>query len=150
VLYLDTSALLKLYLKERGSAETQLLVAGQRHPLPVWEIQQMEFVNALRSKVFWKDLSPAEADRQIDLFKARRRRGLYYHPEIDRLELAETFERLSRETMHNGGRTFDVLHVACALVLGARQFVTFDTKQSLVARGAGLEVPELSPSKAQP
>jgi predicted nucleic acid-binding protein len=144
VLYLDTSALLKLYLKERGSAETQRLVAGQRHPLPVWEIQQMEFVNALRLKVFWKDLSPADADRQIDLFKDRRRRGLYYHPEIDRLELAENFERLSRETVRHGGRTFDVLHVACALVLGARQFVTFDTKQSLVACQAGLDVPQFA------
>jgi predicted nucleic acid-binding protein len=144
VLYLDTSALLKLYLKERGSAETQRLVAGQRHPLPVWEIQQMEFVNALRLKVFWKDLSPADADRQIDFFKDRRRRGLYYHPEIDRLELAENFERLSRETVRHGGRTFDVLHVACALVLGARQFVTFDTKQSLVACQAGLDVPEFA------
>ena len=144
MLYLDTSALLKLYLKERGSAETQRLVAGQRHPLPVWEIQQMEFVNALRLKVFWKDLSPADADRQIDLFKDRRRRGLYYHPEIDRLELAENFERLSRETVRHGGRTFDVLHVACALVLGARQFVTFDTKQSLVACQAGLDVPQFA------
>jgi predicted nucleic acid-binding protein len=144
VLYLDTSALLKLYLKERGSAETQRLVAGQRHPLPVWEIQQMEFVNALRLKVFWKNLSPADADRQIDLFKERRRRGLYYHPEIDRLELAENFERLSRETVRHGGRTFDVLHVACALVLGARQFVTFDTKQSLVACQAGLDVPQFA------
>ena len=144
MLYLDTSALLKLYLKERGSAETQRLVAGQRHPLPVWEIQQMEFVNALRLKVFWKNLSPADADRQIDLFKERRRRGLYYHPEIDRLELAENFERLSRETVRHGGRTFDVLHVACALVLGARQFVTFDTKQSLVACQAGLDVPQFA------
>jgi predicted nucleic acid-binding protein len=144
VLYLDTSALLKLYLKERGSAETQRLVAGQRHPLPVWEIQQMEFVNALRLKVFWKNLSPADADRQIDLFKERRRRGLYYHPEIDRLELAENFKRLSRETVRHGGRTFDVLHVACALVLGARQFVTFDTKQSLVACQAGLDVPQFA------
>ena len=148
MLYLDTSALLKLYLKEQGSAETQRLVAGQRHPLPVWEIQQMEFVNALRLKVFWKDISSADAERQIDLFKERRRRGLYYHPEIDRLELTETFERLSRDTVHHGGRTFDILHVACALVLGARQLVTFDTKQSLVARQAGLEVPDLSSSEA--
>jgi len=144
MLYLDTSALLKLYLNEQGSEPTQRLVAGQRHPLPVWEIQQMEFVNAMRLKVFWKDISPADADRQIELFKDRRRRGLYYHPEIDRLELAGAFERLSRKTMQTGARTLDILHVACALVLGARQFVTFDAKQTLVARQAGLEVPELA------
>jgi predicted nucleic acid-binding protein len=46
--------------------------------------------------------------------------------------------------VRHGGRTFDVLHVACALVLGARQFVTFDTKQSLVACQAGLDVPEFA------
>ncbi len=35
----------------------------------------------------------------------------------------------------------DTLHVACALVLGASQFLTFDAKQRLVARESGLEVP---------
>jgi predicted nucleic acid-binding protein len=144
MLYLDTSALLKLYLNEQGSEQTQRLVAGQRHPLPVWEIQQMEFVNAMRLKVFWKDISPGDADRQIELFKDRRRRGLYYPPEIDRLELAEAFERLSRETVHTGARTLDALHVACALVLGAQEFVTFDVRQKLVARKAGLDVPEFA------
>ena len=49
-----------------------------------------------------------------------------------------------------GGRTFDFVHVDCALVLGARQFVTFNTKQGLVARQAGLDVLELSSSEAQP
>ena len=143
VLYLDTSALLKLYLKEKGSEATQRLVAGQRHPLPIWEIQQMEFLNALRLKVFWKEISLADAERQIGLFQDRRRRGLYYPPEIDRFELMETFDRLSSATVRHGGRTLDLLHIACALVLGARQFLTFDAKQKSLAHQAGLEVPEL-------
>ena len=148
MLYLDTSAFLKLYLKEHGSEAVQRLIAGQRHPLPVWEIQQMEMINAMRLKVFWKEISLAEAERQISLFKDRRRRGLYYQADIDRLELLETFERLSLQTVRNGGRTLDILHVACALVLGASQFLTFDAKQRLVARESGLEVPELPVEKA--
>ena len=63
MLYLDTSAFLKLYLKEHGSEAVQQLVAGQRHPLPVWEIQQMELINAMRVKVFWKEISLEEAER---------------------------------------------------------------------------------------
>jgi len=148
VLYLDTSAFLKLYFKEHGSEAVQQLIASQRHPLPVWEIQQMEMVNAMRLKVFWKEISLAEAERQISLFKDRRRRGLYYQAEIDRLELSETFERLSLQTVRNGGRTLDILHVACALVLGASHFLTFDAKQRLVARESGLEAPELPVGKA--
>jgi predicted nucleic acid-binding protein len=148
VLYLDTSAFLKLYLKEHGSEAVQRLVAGQRHPLPVWEIQQMELISALRLKVFWKEITLDEAERQISLFKDRRRRGLYYQVDIDRLELSETFERLSLQTVRNGGRTLDILHVACALVLGANHFLTFDAKQRLVARESGLEVPELPTGKA--
>ena len=124
------------------------MVAGQRHPLPVWEIQQMELISALRLKVFWKEITLDEAERQISLFKDRRRRGLYYQVDIDRLELSETFERLSLQTVRNGGRTLDILHVACALVLGANQFLTFDAKQRLVARESGLEAPELPTGKA--
>lgn len=142
MLYLDTSAFLKLYFKEHGSEAVQQLIASQRHPLPVWEIQQMEMINAMRLKVFWKEISLAEAERQISLFKDRRRRGLYYQAEIDRLELSETFERLSLQTMRNGGRTLDILHVACALVLGASHFLTFDAKQRLLAQESGLAVPE--------
>ena len=108
----------------------------------------MELINAMRLKVFWKEISLEEAERQISLFKGRRRRGLYYQAEIDRLELSETFERLSLQTVRNGGRTLDILHVACALVLGASQFLTFDAKQRLVARESGLEVPELPMGKA--
>lgn len=48
MLYLDTSALLKLYLRESGSEAVQARVAAQDLPLPVWEIQEAELVNALR------------------------------------------------------------------------------------------------------
>lgn len=114
-----------------------------QNDLQIWEIQQMEFLNALRLKVFGKEISLADAERQIGLFQDRGRRRLYYPPEIDRFELMETFDRLSSATMRHSGRTLDLLHIACALVLGARQFLTFDAKQKLLARQAGLEAPEL-------
>jgi predicted nucleic acid-binding protein len=39
-----------------------------------------------------------------------------------------------------GTRSLDVLHVATALVLGARDFLTFDTRQGSLARAAGLRL----------
>ena len=51
-------------------------------------------------------------------------------------------ERLSSQyTWTEGHRGFDVLHVATALHLGAREFLTFDRNQKKLARAEGLIVP---------
>jgi hypothetical protein len=53
-------------------------------------------------------------------------------------------ERLS--ALHSGilgTRSLDVLHVACALVLGGSDFLTFDIRQGALAKAAGLKVPAL-------
>ena len=42
-----------------------------------------------------------------------------------------------------GTRSLDVLHVACALVLGGNDFLTFDHRQGALAKAAGLKVPAL-------
>ena len=39
-----------------------------------------------------------------------------------------------------GCRTLDIIHVAAALVLEAKEFVTFDTRQAALAKQAGLTV----------
>ena len=39
-----------------------------------------------------------------------------------------------------GTRTLDILHVAAALVLDAKRFLTFDQRQHTLAKKAGLEV----------
>ncbi len=140
MLYLDTSALLKLYLREEGSDSVQAAIEAQDDPLPVWELQEMELINALRLKVFWKDIRPAQADRQIELFDERKARGLYYFPQINRAELQSDFRKLSAATPVSGCRTLDILHVACALQLGATSFLTFDNRQRDLASTFGLKV----------
>ena len=39
-----------------------------------------------------------------------------------------------------GCRTLDIIHVAAALVIGTKEFVTFDGRQGALARQAGLSV----------
>jgi len=143
MLYLDTSALLKLYIREHGSEAVQALVASQSLPLPIWEMQEAELINALRLKVFWKDITPEQAQTQIDLFEKRRRQGLYVFPEIGRTDLMHTFRQLSAETPRLGCRTMDIFHVACALEIAATEFLTFDQRQSALAAYAGLNVTAL-------
>jgi len=138
VIYLDTSAFIKLYFLEEGSDFVQHCVTGQDEPLPVWEIQEAEFINACRLKVFWRDITSEQADQQIRLFEQRMRRGQYFVPEIDRGMLLSSFRTLSRQTPQFGCRTMDILHVACALQLAPLRFVSYDERQRSLAAHAGL------------
>jgi predicted nucleic acid-binding protein len=144
MLYLDTSALLKLYIREQGSEAVQAKVASQDLPLPIWEIQEMELINALRLKAFWQEVTATQAEVQIELFQKRRRQGLYFFPDIDRPDLMNTFRQLSAETPRLGCRSMDILHVACAVEIAASEFLTFDQRQRSLALHAGLKVAELA------
>jgi predicted nucleic acid-binding protein len=138
MLYLDTSSLLKLYIREQGSELVQSRVASQDHPLPIWEIQKAELINALRLKVFWNEITLDQAESQISLFENRLKRGLYAFPKIDRNSLMKCFLRLGTETPRLGCRTMDIFHVACALEIGATEFLSFDERQNALATHAGL------------
>jgi len=140
MLYLDTSALLKLYLIEEGSEWVQALVAAQEDPLPVWELQEAELTNALRLKVFWNDITADQSEEQLAHFRSPKARGLYVFPNLERPALMERFRDLSRQTMELGMRTLDVMHVACACELGVERFVSFEDRQLALAARCGLAV----------
>ena len=143
MIYLDTSALVKLYVLEAGSEFVQSCLSEQDDPLPIWELQEAELANALHLKVFRNEWTEAEAELQIEHFHSRKQRGLYVFPEIDRVELIREFHRLSRETPRTGCRTMDILHVACALQIPSCRFLSFDGRQGKLARMAGLEMIEV-------
>lgn len=140
MIYLDTSALLKLYVREEASELVQNLVTSQKDPLPIWEFQQFELINALQLKVFWKEIDAEDANRLLSLFDQRMRRGQYYYPHIDRGELMLTFRSLAKWTPETGCRTMDILHVACAMQISPQFFISFDQRQQNLARKAKLSV----------
>lgn len=140
MLYLDTSALLKLYIREEGSEQVQATLSAQDEPLPIWEMQESEFMNALYLKVFWKEITLAQARKQIAHFRDRFSRGVYFSPEIHRSDLMLSFQRLCEETPRLGCRTMDIFHVACAIEIGATGFMSFDQRQLELAKFAGLVI----------
>jgi predicted nucleic acid-binding protein len=138
VIYLDTSAFIKLYLHEAGSEEVQARVTAQDEPLPVWDLLEAELCNALWLKVHWKDLTPKQARTQITLFAQRKSQGFYAHPDLDRVALNAAFHELTRWTPECGCRTLDIYHVACARLLKVEAFLSYDRKQRLLAAKSGL------------
>jgi hypothetical protein len=123
---------------EKGSAEVHRLVVAQDEPLPVWTLTELELCNALRFKVFLRELSGADAERLISLYMERKRSGLYYAPYLDPTSLHETALEMTRRTPETGCRSLDILHVAAARLLDARLFATADKRQGALAEREGL------------
>jgi predicted nucleic acid-binding protein len=137
MIYLDTSAFIKLYLQEDGTAEVHRLVVGQQEPLPVWSLMELEFLNALRFKQFLAEMKPDQVERVISLYLERKRGGQYFVPLLDPVALHEVCLRLTLKTPTTGCRSPDILHVAAAGLCNATLFVTADKRQAALAEAAG-------------
>ena len=143
--YVDPSALLKLYLQESESRAISEWRAGMRGPLMLTLHGKLEVVNALglalhRGAVSVEAHRGAGAAFQEDLDSGRYvQASLLWRATLDRAA------ELSRaHTPVLGCRSLDVLHVASALTLGLNSFLTFDHRQQRLARAVGLKI--LSPA----
>jgi predicted nucleic acid-binding protein len=75
-------------------------------------------------------------------FETDIRRGVIQIVPFDWADVHARAIRLSeKHTVSTGTRVFDILHIATALHLGAREFLTFDERQCRLAEAEGLTVP---------
>lgn len=113
-------------------------------PLPICWLHQLEFRNALRLRVFRREITPAQRDGSLNGFLADCACGVWRTIAPPLADLLTEAERLSAlQTERLGTRSLDILHVGSALVLGATEFISFDQRQSALAKAAGLKVPTL-------
>ena len=142
--YADTAFLCSLHAPDPHTNRVIAWLKRQRQPLPFTGFHRLEFRNALRLRVFRREITPAQRELSIQAMLSDLAAGVFAHVTVAWPEVLLEAERLSAghsETI--GTRSLDILHVASALVLGAEQFVTFDTRQGTLARAAGLRVPAL-------
>lgn len=86
--------------------------------------------------------SRAEGIQALGDFRADLNAGRAVVVPCDWLAVLSTAERLAHQyTESVGHRAMDILHVATALHLGAREFLTFDANQRQLAEAEGLRVP---------
>jgi predicted nucleic acid-binding protein len=137
-IYLDTSALIKLYIIEPGSVLINKIISENASPLPIWDLHIIEFHNALKLKVFRKELNDNEALHLGVLFNGRKKSGIYYSPELDRKEHTELCLKLTDISSGIGCRSLDIMHVAAASLFRVDQFITFDVKQAELGEKAGI------------
>jgi len=137
--YADTSVVVCLYVPDVHSPQAHQHMA--RHP-KVWltPLHQAEFAHVVAQQIFQRRISAVEAMRAYDSFEDDRRIGLWLASAMPEAVFELVVDLARRHVARLGCRTLDTLHVACALELGAQQFLTFDQRQEKLAKAVGLSV----------
>ena len=138
-IYADPSALLKLYVHEAESAAMNAWRAKIGGPLPLTRHGQLEIVNGICLASFRRAISRAAMADALVSFDEDCTEGRYVLVDtLWRATLQRAADLGRAHTPTLGCRALDVLHVAAAVELGLRSFVTFDRRQSKLATAAGL------------
>jgi predicted nucleic acid-binding protein len=138
--YVDPSALLKLYVHEPESSAMSAW-RSRKGALPITQHGQLELVNGICLAGFRSLLGPEALKDALASFAEDLQDGRYAPVDVLWRATLRRAEQLSRElTPKLGCRTLDVVHVASALELGMRAFVTFDHRQAQLAAAAGLRI----------
>ena len=142
--YVDPSALARLYIHQAGSREMAVWRAKVWGTLAVTHQGRIEVINAICRAAFVGQLDPdglaeALADLASDFASGHLRQADI----LWRAALKEVAELSQRHTPRLGTRSLDLLHVACARELKLRHFLTFDERQQQLAVAAGLKVAKL-------
>ena len=140
-IYADTSVLFSLYVTDANSPRADAWRQANPVPLGFTGFHRIEFRNALSLAVFQQRLTIAESlaawqEVQQDLASGL----LVAKPDLWGKLVREAESLAEHHTPTIGARSLDVLHVAAALVLGATEFCTFDTRQGKLAMAAGLHL----------
>jgi predicted nucleic acid-binding protein len=138
----DTSFFFSLYGNDVHSPRAVKWARDLSGPIVLGPFNAFELGNALRFAEFRKMLSPGEAPLYWAQFEAAIQRGRLLKPSCNLADVLDEATRLSAtHTLTGGHRAFDILHVAAALTLGAKEFLTFDANQKKLAESEGLNVP---------
>jgi hypothetical protein len=141
VAYADTSFLYSLYGHDANSAQARTMGSALKVPLALTPLQRHELRNAFRLAVFRKVMTLERCEAVLADIEADTKTGVLVETPVSWAEVFTVAEALSAAHSRTlGTRGFDVLHVAAAIALGTKGFLTFDARQKTLAVKAGLKV----------
>lgn len=143
-IYADPSALIPLYLHQPRSRT--VVAWRKRLPgfLPVTHHGRAEIANAIGLAQFRGEISPEKAIEAWALLDDDFTEGHLQQASVMWRSVLNRAMELSRtHSPMLGTRASDVLHVACALELTLKHFLTFDERQQKLAVACGLKLVKL-------
>ncbi|TVP77281.1 MAG: PIN domain-containing protein [Puniceicoccaceae bacterium] len=142
--YADTGFICSLYAPDANSERAAKFMDRQNVPISFSWLNQVEFRNALRLRVFRKEITATQRDHSLNLLLSDLSAGIFKNVELAQSNVLIETERLSAQHSEKlGNRSLDILHVAMAVTLGCERFLSFDTRQIKLAKAAGLKVAKL-------
>jgi len=146
--YPDTSFLCALYRLQANSPVAAAWFAAMPGPLEVSTLLLYEFRQAVRFQIHLhrhdgaKGYNRHEGAKMLADLKSDLVSGSLVIIPAPWPQVHGAAERLSELHTDSGGhRSMDILHVATALELGAKHFLTFDGNQKKLAEDEGMHVP---------
>jgi predicted nucleic acid-binding protein len=141
--YFDSSALVKIYVSEAHS-ERARREARAVPQLPLTWLHTLEVSNALRVLTGRKLLTAEEARGLLEQFEDDRQAQRLADAALDWPKVFHESVQLSRR--HAARllcRSLDILHVAAAVELGCKRFVSADERQLALAEAIGLKAVDI-------
>lgn len=137
--YLDTRCFVKLYYPEADSAQVIAKIQGKS--IYYTPLHELEFVNALQLKTFFRNATPQQVTAARAVVEADLKSGVLTSAGGDWPNLFREAVKLGEQHIGTiGCRSLDILHCAAAKVLAVTEFITTDARQKKLARAMGLNL----------
>ena len=137
----DTSFLFAFYGIDSLTGQAVAEVRHLSQSISVSILNEFELENAIRFSVFRRAIDSSMATAMLADYERDMRLGKLSLATCNLSAVLAEAKRLSIAHSQSGGhRAFDILHVAAALHLGAREFLSFDANQRKLAKAEGLKI----------
>ena len=147
--YCDSSFLASLYVPtDVFNPQARKEAAKFTNAIPYTLLGELELLNALRRGLGDASLDQSAHDAIIRDLDTDEADGLLERAALNQIKLYEKARELSKKhTSALACRSLDILHVASALVLGAKKFASFDHRQRKLVAAVSLPLVPLSIAK---
>lgn len=104
-------------------------------------LHDLELIKAIELKEFRNEISKAEVTSVLKRVNEHEAKRICYRLKTDWVRIFSIAIDLSKQhTGKIGSRSLDIIHVACALSIGAKVLLTFHERQRRLAEAAGLQL----------
>lgn len=140
--YADSGFVVSLYLTTEGtSAQARKEVKRASKPILLSPFSLLEIRNALNFGINRGELTSDQRDAVLAEIDTQIERGFFRFVDASQSSIyAKARELSDKHTPAIATQSLDLMHLAAALLSGARNFLTFDKRQAKAALAEGMAV----------
>lgn len=140
--YADTSAFIKRFVEETGTAEIERFISDQNHTLMLSSLSMVEIKSVLKRKVVNRELTQETAKSIKELIDLEIASQSIRFQAVDQATFEKTGHLIEGLTTQLG--TLDAIHLACAKTANCELMVSADKQLLRAANELGMQTLDLS------